>query len=1347
MAKNIKRHITHLKSKVVENNAPKLISGSDIYEGEIAVNYAKGYETLSIKNESGETVTFLPRPYNSARGGETIHPIFNGTGTVGGTNLSAAWSGNCDDIKTLYDGLTILYKVNTAGHNSGDTLSINGGEPHKVLLNASSNLTIHYPVGSIIKLTYDSTQSASFYTGSTTQMTTTGVWKIENYDSKDYYINFNTVVYKTDASLYRYMILLSNSETTLTPVNTTNNTTAGTKTLTTSEFNPFGDILYYSSTTTISANANIPAFVLWAQYSVNLSYSFNTTNTLTAQKAVYIVATPQANGKAKLYSTPITQALPTTDDGRIYIYLGQAISTTNIYLMRNHPVYQYKFGQLRQYVGSFGTMASANTSSYSSATQVNTALGNKVDKVTGKGLSTNDYTTDEKNKLSGIASGAEVNVQSDWNATSGDAFIKNKPTIPDSFQWFGTSSTAADTVQKEVSIPSITSLKTGQIIVVKPTVTSTVANSTLKLNDFDAYPMRYNNAAITTGTDSIVWSANIPSLFVFDGSYWEFLGHGLDSNTTYSTMSVAEGTAGTATSARTMRADYLKQIIQAWAPQSDWNATSGNAVILNKPTIVTGVTLAGGTNNGTVKLTVNGSATDNIAVKGLGTAAYKAEGYFAGSGHSHTNMVTGSSLTANNIILGNGNSAIKDSGKSIETTLSSTLDTAIPTSKAVATYVTSQMTSVLTYKGAISANTTLQNAHKVGDVYVVSSAGTYAGKACEVGDYLIANTARESASTVTNADWDAINGENQVENKSASLAAAGSSATLATVDGTNITVTTPSTWTGVAKTGTVTKVSTASGLTGGNITSTGTIGLAATGTAGTYKQVVVDVYGRVISGNTADNNTWRNVKVNGTEKLTTATTSGSLDITTGSTNGTISVAGTDVAVKGLASLAYASTVNPNAITSGYLESRVYYNTHSENNGGIIPFIYNDIAFITKRGGTVTSYTTTSTTFTASSLTTASTLNLGANMFDGSPSYQSFTVTATSVTAVIDITLHKLFAYSTVFYIDFGAAQWRAKDVSVYVMNSQTETEYTNKGSVTNSAYGHWYTSFSHSSKSGGTTVQGFNKLRIVCTNWYVTNPRIAQIGLINYGSVGVNETFVSRGGSTMYGDLTPYANTGASLGSSSKYWNNVYAKSFVRSGGTSSQFLKADGSVDSNTYITHQDISGKADKATTLAGYGITDAYTKTQIDTSLSTKQNTLEFESGPTKNSTKMLNSGVLYRTFNKAAAWDFDSEATNVITPGLIRKLTNSTSSNLLVYIDRSRDDSSVCRYGLLIKSLKQDVNTVQVTFWIRDEKYSYQTQLSKAIPAKGSATSPYNYFEISLIGQGYFVEDKGNIYFDY
>jgi hypothetical protein len=45
-------------------------------------------------------------------------------------------------------------------------------------------------------------------------------------------------------------------------------------------------------------------------------------------------------------------------------------------------------------------------------------------------FSTEDYTTAEKAKLAGIATGAEVNVNADWNATSGDAQILNKPSIP-----------------------------------------------------------------------------------------------------------------------------------------------------------------------------------------------------------------------------------------------------------------------------------------------------------------------------------------------------------------------------------------------------------------------------------------------------------------------------------------------------------------------------------------------------------------------------------------------------------------------------------------------------------------------------------------------------------------------------------------------------------------------------------------------------------------------------------------------------------------------------------------------------------------------------------------------------
>lgn len=121
-------------------------------------------------------------------------------------------------------------------------------------------------------------------------------------------------------------------------------------------------------------------------------------------------------------------------------------------------------------------------------TEVYNAINTKVDKVEGKGLSTNDYVTadktkvtninevieaatknvtatdisitldkrnlvtnavenielnlpasttalaglmlpSDKTKLNGIAAGAEVNVNADWNATEGDALILNKPTL------------------------------------------------------------------------------------------------------------------------------------------------------------------------------------------------------------------------------------------------------------------------------------------------------------------------------------------------------------------------------------------------------------------------------------------------------------------------------------------------------------------------------------------------------------------------------------------------------------------------------------------------------------------------------------------------------------------------------------------------------------------------------------------------------------------------------------------------------------------------------------------------------------------------------------------------------
>ena len=235
-------------------------------------------------------------------------------------------------------------------------------------------------------------------------------------------------------------------------------------------------------------------------------------------------------------------------------------------------------------------------------------------------------TSGSYNDLSNKPTIPSAQVQANWNETDTNsmAYIQNKPNIPSGVvvdqvydgtsanpqsgvamagelvnytktanlpltPYYATSTTAADVATKEVSIPAITSLQTGQIICVKPTITSTVATSKIKLNNFTAYNMRYNGANITTSTDSVVWNENWVSWFVFDGTYWQFAGHGYDNNTntTYSAMSVSEGTTGTATNSRTVRADYLKQIIQG--TKLTGLDTSDNSAVGATDSILTGI--------------------------------------------------------------------------------------------------------------------------------------------------------------------------------------------------------------------------------------------------------------------------------------------------------------------------------------------------------------------------------------------------------------------------------------------------------------------------------------------------------------------------------------------------------------------------------------------------------------------------------------------------------------------------------------------------------------------------------------------------------------------------------------
>lgn len=83
-------------------------------------------------------------------------------------------------------------------------------------------------------------------------------------------------------------------------------------------------------------------------------------------------------------------------------------------------------------------------------------------------------TADDKTKLTGIASGAEVNVQADWNEsdTTSDAYIQNKPTIP-------TVNDGTLTVQKNgTTIDTFTANQSGNttVDITVPTATSDLTN-------------------------------------------------------------------------------------------------------------------------------------------------------------------------------------------------------------------------------------------------------------------------------------------------------------------------------------------------------------------------------------------------------------------------------------------------------------------------------------------------------------------------------------------------------------------------------------------------------------------------------------------------------------------------------------------------------------------------------------------------------------------------------------------------------------------------------------------------------------------------------------------------------
>ena len=90
---------------------------------------------------------------------------------------------------------------------------------------------------------------------------------------------------------------------------------------------------------------------------------------------------------------------------------------------------------------------------------------------------------------------------------------------------------------------------------------------------------------------------------------------------------------------------------------------------------------------------------------------------------------------------------------------------------------------------------------------------------------------------------------------------------------------------------------------------------------------------------------------------------------------------------------------------------------------------------------------------------------------------------------------------------------------------------------------------------------------------------------------------------------------------------------------------------------TDANLASKANKSTTLAGYGITDAYTKERTDQKLAQKLNSMPFDSEPKNNSPCYLTSGTVYNALlvkadKTALATKYDSSnielGTATLTP---------------------------------------------------------------------------------------------------
>ena len=266
-------------------------------------------------------------------------------GECDNTSTNTAFTATVPGITELRDGVCMWLKNGAVTSAAGFTLNINGlgAKPVYSNMSAATAESTMFNANYTFFFVYDSTRVAG------------GCWVLDRgYDSNTntigYQLRTNKVSLPVSDKTYRYRLLFTAPDgKKFVPANTSSSSDATTaKTPNTRKIDPFGRITYYGSTTTVSSGSRPSVTTLWDQYEVVLGYSFNWTGaalTLTSWNPVYLKCAPQSDGSAIMDSTaPIVQSLPSTADGKIYVFLGIAYDATHIELYPWHPVYYYDGG-------------------------------------------------------------------------------------------------------------------------------------------------------------------------------------------------------------------------------------------------------------------------------------------------------------------------------------------------------------------------------------------------------------------------------------------------------------------------------------------------------------------------------------------------------------------------------------------------------------------------------------------------------------------------------------------------------------------------------------------------------------------------------------------------------------------------------------------------------------------------------------------------------------------------------------------------------------------------------------------------------------------------------------------